>query len=40
LQDSELKSWLAVPTSYPVDSRKAFCEVGNTAFIAKHFELT
>jgi len=28
-----------MPTTYPADSSKAFCEVCNNAIIAKHYEL-
>jgi len=29
----------SVPTAYPADSRKAFCEVCNSEIIAKYCEL-
>jgi len=38
LQDSELNV-SSVPTAYPADSEKAFCEICNNEIIAKHCEL-
>ena len=41
LQDSELTAKVgSMPTAYPADSTKAFCEVCNNAIIAKYCNST
>jgi len=40
LQDSELTAKVgSMPTAYPADSTKAFCEVCNNAIIAKYCDI-
>jgi len=40
LQDLELTAKVgSMPAAYPADSTKAFCEVFNSAIIAKYCEL-